>query len=214
MGIAAVGFFGTSTSRLRRGATMVSGATRLAYAHATATSKTVRLIFNFGTSTIRMEETKDRHLMKDPLLFDAANEAEAEALAASDATTLRTPPASFDAVNLRKASGMRWGRDEEEDEDNPELELPRDIQFWQIDVEHQAEPVNEGLAYLYFFPGGQTENASIQLRIANTDPDSKTGFLSVLVSPLTGKVNILGGRVDAPKPRDDIEASEVEDPGR
>lgn len=214
MGIVMTGFVGTSSARLRQGTTRVAGSIRVAYARATATSKVVRLVFDFEGSTIAMEETRDRHtLKKDPLGGDAASAAEDLAKDAAEASSLRTPPAMFEAVDLRKASGIR-AEDDESDAEAPPLPLPRNIQFWQVDVEHQQVPVREGKAFLYFFPGGQTENASIQLAIAGTEESDKTGFMSVVVSPLTGKAKILGGRVEAFKPVTDQEASEVEDPGR
>ncbi len=211
--ITVVGFYGTSSARLRQGTVRVAGVVRVAYAYATSSSKVVRLVFDFGAGTITMEETRDRHLLKhDPLGGDAANEAEAEALEAADAAKVRTPPSMFTPVDPRVASGIK--PDEEQDPDDFSIHLPSGIQLWQVDVEHQDEPIREGKAYVYFFPGGQTENAAIQLRVAGTEEDSKTGFMTILVSPLTGKTNIVAGRQYAPKPRDENEASELEDPGR
>lgn len=207
--------FSTSSARLRRGATIVAGSVRTAYTHATASAKVVRLVFDIGTQTISLEETRDRHLLKhDTFGGDAADDAQAEAYGAADASSVRSPPSAFTQLNLREMSGMRSGKKEElADEDEP-VQLPEDIQFWAIDVEHQALPITEGKAYLYFFPGGQTENASIQLRVSNAGDDQRSGYMTVLVSPLTGKASIQLGRVDAPKPRDDIEASELQDPGK
>ncbi|NUP06139.1 MAG: prepilin-type cleavage/methylation domain-containing protein [Polyangiaceae bacterium] len=216
LGITITSFVGTSSARLRQASTRVAGAVRVAYARATASGKVTRLVFDFGNSSIQMEETLDRHtLKKDTLGGDAASEAQLEAKDAAGASELRAPPATFEPVDLRKGSGVKVEDEEDgDDEAVKPVPLPRGIQFWQIDVEHQAEPVRDGKAYLYFFPGGQTENASVQLRIANTEEGDKTGFMSVIVSPLTGKAKILAGRADAPKPRDESEASEVEDPGR
>ena len=57
-------------------------------------------------------------------------------------------------------------------------------------VSHQPERYVAGKAFLYFWPSGLTENAAIHL--AQGD-DVNT----LLVSPLTGKVRIVSGRVDA-----------------
>ena len=37
--------------------------------------------------------------------------------------------------------------------------------------------------------------------------------MTVIVAPLTGKTRIKRGRADLSKPRSDLEASELEDPG-
>jgi general secretion pathway protein H len=63
------------------------------------------------------------------------------------------------------------------------------------------------------FPGGQTESAAIQLRVSNASEDDASGFMTVLVSPLTGKTSIKKGRVELPANRSEEEASEREDPG-
>jgi general secretion pathway protein H len=67
--------------------------------------------------------------------------------------------------------------------------------------------------YLYFFPGGQTERAAIQLQKSNLDDVADSDVITILVSPLTGKVDIRGGPFDMLRPRDDSEASEREDSG-
>ena len=218
MGIAISSLSGSGSAQLRQASTRVAAAVRVAYARATAAGRVVRLVFDFGGSTIAMEETPDRHtIKKGSLSGDAADTAEDLARDAAGASAVRAPPATFEPVDLRRGAGVRT-RDEEEaqdDDDKPTpVALPSKIQFWQIDVEHQPVPVRDGKAFLYFFPGGQTENASIQLRIAGLTEEDKTGFMTILVSPLTGKAKILGGRADAPKPLDESDASEVEDPGR
>lgn len=218
MGIAITGFGGSGSAQLRQATTRVAAAVRVAYARSTAAGRVVRLVFDFGSSTIAMEETPDRHtIKKGSLSGDAADSAEELARDAAGASAVRAPKSQFQPIDLRKGAGVRLRDDEEasDDEGNAKpVPLPSKVQFWQIDVEHQPQPVRDGKAYLYFFPGGQTENASIQLRIANASEDDKTGFLTVLVSPLTGKAKIVGGRANAPKPLDDKDASEVEDPGR
>lgn len=190
--------FGAVTSaRLKRGATQIAGASRIAYAHSTAVSKPVRLVFDFEDSKIFLEEAEGRHLIQRDSTggADPANEAEQAALDAQDAATMRAPRSGFTATST-------IGFPEEG------IELPNGIRFWQIDIAHQEQPIREGRAYLYFFPGGQTENASIQLRVSNADEDDTSGYMSVLIAPLTGKTRVEKGRVDAPRPRDDAEASE------
>jgi general secretion pathway protein H len=74
--------------------------------------------------------------------------------------------------------------------DIPRTQLGGSVRFLDIWVQHQPERYTGGKAYLYFWPSGLTERAAIHL--AQGD-DVNT----LLVSPLSGKVRIVSGRVDA-----------------
>jgi len=74
--------------------------------------------------------------------------------------------------------------------DIPKTTLGSSVRFAAVWISHQPERYVAGKAFLYFWPSGLTETASIQL--AQGD-DVNT----LLVAPLTGKVRIAGGRVDA-----------------
>jgi general secretion pathway protein H len=88
--------------------------------------------------------------------------------------------------------------------------LPSGIRFLQIETEHSDEAEVTGRAYLYFWPGGQTERASVQLtKAAGTDRTADAAdTLSVVIQPLTGKADIKGGKMPMPRPRTPYEASE------
>jgi len=199
MGVAIAGFGGGSSARLKHGTTKIAGAVRIAYAHSTAVSNVVRLTFDFNESKIYLEEAEGRHFLRNDA-SGGSEEIEAEAQSNAKAAELRAPKASFKVVST-------MGIPEEG------IELPSGINFWQVDTGHQPEPKREGKAYLYFFPGGQTETAAIQLRIGNATEEDTSDFMTVTVSPLTGKSHIHKGRVDALKPLDEDQASDTEDPG-
>jgi general secretion pathway protein H len=91
--------------------------------------------------------------------------------------------------------------------------LGEDIYFKQVEVGHQDEPVVEERAYIYFWPGGQTEVAAVQLQKGNVDEVDDRDVSTVLVSPLTGKVSVKSGPIDMPKPTKDGDISEREDSG-
>ena len=73
--------------------------------------------------------------------------------------------------------------------------LERDIKFREVQTAHDDEPRTKGRAYLYFWPGGQTERASIHAR-KKSDSDGDT--MTLLVAPLTGKVTVKNGPVAMP----------------
>lgn len=78
--------------------------------------------------------------------------------------------------------------------DIPRTELGKSVRFTDVWVQHQPERYSSGKAFLYFWSSGLTEEASIHL--AQGDD-----VFSLLVSPLTGKVKVVGERVDAPGQR-------------
>ena len=74
-------------------------------------------------------------------------------------------------------------------------------------TEHDEEPLREGRAYIYFWPGGTTERAIVQLKKAG----DKEAALTVTLSPLTGRAKIEKGGAEFPEPRGvDQEYSERE----
>ena len=71
------------------------------------------------------------------------------------------------------------------------------MSFVSIQTSHREYPVEEGRAALYFFPGGLTELAVIQIR------DEDDYVHSVEVHPLTGRCTIHDVPYEAPTDPDD-----------
>ena len=78
--------------------------------------------------------------------------------------------------------------------DIPKTDLGGSVKFTDVWVQHQHERYTTGKSFLYFWSSGLTEDASIHL--AQGDD-----LYSLIVSPLTGRVKIVGDRVDAPGQR-------------
>src|ERR1700682_517365 len=74
--------------------------------------------------------------------------------------------------------------------DIPKTDLGGSVKFTDVWVQHQPERYTTGKSFLYFWSSGLTEEASIHL--AQGDD-----LYSLIVSPLTGRVKIVGDRVDA-----------------
>lgn len=64
---------------------------------------------------------------------------------------------------------------------NKEVKLFPGIRFRDIYVEHQADRIEEGVAYLYFFPNGHSEKAVINIE------NDEGEVYSIDVAPLSGK---------------------------
>ena len=68
------------------------------------------------------------------------------------------------------------------------------MKFADVWVQHQPERYTAGRSFIYFWSSGLTEEASIHLEQSGDE-------YSLLVSPLTGRVKVVGARVDAPGQR-------------
>jgi general secretion pathway protein H len=201
-------FFGTgafSGSRLRGAAGLVVSGVRIGTTRANSTGRPVRLVFDLDQKRIMLEEATGSVMLREreesaSAGAQAATEAEQKAVAEAE-RILEGPKAARAQFKPVKQFGF--------DADNPSLgrELGRDIEYRHVQTEHDEQPRSEGRAYLYFFPGGGTERAVIQLRRNEQDEG-----LTVLVSALTGRARIERGRVELPEPRSDGEFSEREEP--
>lgn len=197
-----------SSSRLRHSSTMIVGAIRVAFSRATSSSKTVRLVMDFTENEIWLEEGDQPHLVQSKDTSGtggaaAATEAERHALEESGRilkgpTAPRTAFKEIDAMGMVASSPGKGHKP-----------LERGVKFRRVHVAHDEEPRTEGRAYLYFWSGGQTERAAIQLKVGEGDDESNT--VTLIVAPLTGKVTVKNGAVDLPEPRDDKEASDREE---
>ncbi len=207
MGLTMLGGGLANGARLRRSATMISAAIRVAYGHANAISKPVRLVFDIDANTVSIEEASgDLALARNDKTGGAAAATEAEKKAVEEAEQIlkgpRPPRPTFKPTRA-------FGFNPEKGQTGKELE--KNIRFLQVETGHQEEAVLQGRAYLYFWPGGQTERAAVQLRTSGSDAEAD--MMTILVSPLTGKAELKRGRVTMPRPRDDIEESERGDTG-
>src|ERR1700722_13641962 len=196
--------------RLKHTATMIAGAVRVGFMRATATSKSQRLVFDMDESKVWLEESALPMLVQSKDASptggaDPATEFERRALEENDRILKgpRPPRPLFKPVQslgFSDGSGAKGPRP-----------IDRGITFREIQALHDDLPRISGRAYLYFWPGGQTEPANIQVRIGLSKDAGDT--LTLVVSPLTGKVTVKNGPVPFVLPLDDKAASDREDRG-
>jgi general secretion pathway protein H len=198
------------SARLKRSATMMTSAVKVAFTRATATSKNLRIVFDLDKQQLWIEESDIPMLVQTKDIAgtggaDPVTDLEKAAVAQAE-DVIKGPPIPkphfhpIEQLGFGDVEGGKGGKP-----------LSRGIAFRSVQTTHDDEPKTSGRAYLYFWPEGLTERASIQLRVGTSDDDSET--LSVMVSPLTGRVTIKAGSVDLVKPTDDQTASEREDNG-
>jgi general secretion pathway protein H len=188
------------SSRLRRSATMIASAVKVAYTRATATSRSLRLVLDLDEQKIWLEEGDTPMLVrsKDTSATGGADpitQAEQAALT-EGAQIVKGPPVprphfhSIDAYGFGVLESGKGGKP-----------LQRDITFRSVQTTHDDTARTSGRAYLYFWPAGRTERAVIQLRVHQSAEESEQ--VTVLVAPITGKVAIKPGAVDLEIPTDD-----------
>ena len=206
-GMAMMGGSVADGARLKHSAVMIAGAVRIAYGHANATSKVVRLVFDMDERTVSIEEASgDLKVTRNDVTGGAAAATEAEKKATEEADAILKGPRTA-RPTFQKVKTMGW----DPDKDKSGRELEKNILILQVETGHQDEAQKKGRAYLYFWPGGQTETASVQIAKGDLPTDNDT--MTLLVHPLTGKVTILAGAKQLPLPLTPEDASEREDKG-
>jgi general secretion pathway protein H len=194
-----------SGTRMRSAGALIMSSVRMGVTRANSIGRPVRLVFDLDNDTLLLEETRGRMLRvkghDEGAKAGAQAATEMEQQAAEYARDIvqgpRAPEAAFSPSPPFVSTG--------EDAANGR-ELGRDIRFLQVQTEHDTEPLTEGRAYLYFWPGGGTERAAIQI----TRPGDHTG-LTVLVSALTGRAKLARGRIELEEARRDGDLSEREE---
>ena len=199
-------------ARLREATTFLTSAIHVAYLHANSTSRPTRLALDFSKRTITLEETEGRFYVAHDRAGGAAgaNDLEKEALAAGEDIIegVHAPRPEFHAVQHSALDAVARARETDQQAGNTASgkDLPSGIYFRQVEVAHEEDAVTSDQVYLYFWPGGQTERAAIQLQLGEQAPHGDV--MTVSVAPLTGQVTIDNGPVEMRRPRTDAEASE------
>lgn len=189
-----------SGARERGACTLLVSAVRKGIAHANASGRPVRLAMNLDEARIQLEEASSSKVVRDnPNTVDLRARAkwlEREVRREAEESLGGDPNAgpSFAVLSVLGEDGKEAGR-----------ELGTGVRFRLVQTDRDPDPITEGVAYLYFWPGGVTEHAVIQVGTGQDDG------LTVRVSALTGRASIERGRVGLPEPRRDGEYSEREE---
>jgi general secretion pathway protein H len=192
-------------SRVKAAATLIVSGVRYGLSRANATGKPARLVLDFDKQQLSIEEASSSLMLRergsDPSAGAMpATSAEAKARAEAE-RIVEGPRAARPAFSkLADVSGpiedLSDGR-----------ALGEGVELVRVRTEHDEDDVQEGRAYIYFWPGGTTERAIVQLKKAG----DREAALTVVLSPLTGRAKIEKGAVDFPEPRGDEELSEREE---
>ncbi|HXX67782.1 MAG TPA: prepilin-type N-terminal cleavage/methylation domain-containing protein [Polyangiaceae bacterium] len=208
-GVAVMGSMQLPSARLRGSVTMITSAIKVAFTRATATSKTVRLVMDLDRRAIWLEESSAPMLVQSKDKSPAAGAdpvTAAERAALEDGEKLLKGP-QIPRPRFKPIKSVGFGDSVASKGGRP---LGRGVSFRSVQTAHDDTVRKEGRAYLYFWPGGLTERASIQLHIGE-GADETT--LTLAVAPLTGKVTVKAGAAELELPTDDTTASDRTDNG-
>lgn len=196
---ATLGLASLTRANLRSSAVMVAAAVRTGYTRAITQGHPVRMVLDMEGRKIWLEETEDRLVLsRDPDDASAgSNAGGAEEGAEGEAVPAPAPASGFQlgatdfkvgessapryrGAHFQKIEGKRF----------EPRELPGGTRLVAVYTAHTQGRQEEGTQYLFFWPGGMTERAVIQV----ADADGTT--FSVVVHPLTGKTRIEGVPVE------------------
>lgn len=198
-GGAIVGFRSLVRSEIRSTATKLAAAIRYSYDRAISTGAYYRLHINFEDNTYRLEKADARVLLntterasrdgrgEDRDIADRrAQEDEQNGQVSGVSPELLPPPSprrpKFAAYVDSQLKPVRLSR----------------ARILSVLTPRQNEAYRSGHAYLHFFPDGHTERALIHVGPDAENPSDDEQF-SLLVHALTGRVEVLPGRMAAPR---------------
>jgi general secretion pathway protein H len=192
---------------------MIAGAVRVSFLRASATAKSQRIVFDMDErgNAMWIEESDLPMLVQSKDTTgtggaQASTELEKKALEENERILKGPHPPRPMFHPIKAELGFSDGTGAK----GPRF-LDRGITFREIQSLHDDTPRTTGRAYLYFWPGGQTEPSNIQIRIGHSEDPGDT--LTLVVAPLTGKVTVKNGPVSFVLPVDDHAASEREEKG-
>jgi general secretion pathway protein H len=182
-------------SRVKNAATLVMSSVRFGLTRANATGRPTRLVIDFDKKQLSIEEASNSLMLREKGKdqtggADAATVAETKARTEAERIVEGPHAARPHFTKLSNVHGaiedLASGR-----------ALGQGVEIVGVRTEHDEEVIKEGRAYLYFWPGGTTERAIVQLK----KEGDKEASLTVVVSPLTGRAKVEKGAVDYPEPR-------------
>jgi len=157
-------------TNLKTTASQLAGIIRFAYDLSIVEQKTYRLVFDFSKNAYFLEVSNGN----EEVLLESSDE--------------EKPFSLLSESEKKKASGFQAYPG---DLGKPQL-LPNNLKIENIyDVQRKVEQ-NTEVAYLYFFPQGQTQELIIRLN----GEKGKTGFYSLWINPINGKCKIEGRYVE------------------
>jgi len=198
VGSATAGIRSLAKTDLRHSAAKMAGAVRYLFDRASTTGKVHRLVLDMDKGSYWAEVSDDRFIMAGGRETEESRQKEAAKLAkeAEDAKKRADEKVGLEAMQARykpeefRPRRARFGAFKEMAIRPVDLNGAR---IADVFTPRLAEPLDVGQGYIYFFPLGMTEAAIVHL----TDKKREV-FYSLVVHPLTGRVQIKNSYVEPP----------------
>jgi general secretion pathway protein H len=197
-GAAIFGLRSAGKTGLRGNATQLGSAIRYCYDRAITTNSYYRMVLDFDGNTYWAERSDDRMLLgrekeKSPGKGQAFDQETADKdrdkQVADDDERMRERGQGLGIALEPPPHPKRAKFQTFNDAAIKKMSLGKDVRLFDVYTPRQREPYKKGKAYLYFFPDGHTERALIHL----SEGDN---FFSLMVSPLTGRVDVKSGKLE------------------
>lgn len=190
------GLRAVNKSDLRSACSKIVAASRFSYSRAVTQGNTVRMLFDFRTGTMAVEETDVAVALTNPEAENADEEAEVvDPWAAAEARLSGT----FKTEGHTSPFTVISGRDGSPRDKYKAEELAGGVSLRKLITPHEPDARTEGQGAIYFFPGGMGERAVVQLAQGDT-------VYSVAIHPLTGAAQVY----DYAYEPEDLSASDLE----
>lgn len=180
-------------SQLRSSCSKLIAATRYAYNRAVVNGVTTRISFTLPADSFSIEEAHGRIVLAraddERRVGDGegpVGSAGVDPWKAAEARIQETYKPNLGAspfAPIGSGSQMADGSEAKPSRFS-NVPLGRGVKIVRLIAPHEVDPVDEGENAIYFFPGGQTEHAVIQLS------DGGETVYSIEVHPLTGRVTL------------------------
>jgi general secretion pathway protein H len=165
----------------RQSAGELAGSMRALFDTAALRHATCRMVLDLGERAWWAECAPGRTgIARDP-------ERTPDRPALTDAELEERFPEERDADVRRLLAGTKFGV--YEDRLVKKRELPGRTAFGEVRVEGRRGAITEGLAYVYFFPGGQAQRAYVPV----VDGDN---VYTIVLEPFTGRARVVAGPVE------------------
>ena len=207
IGLGTRGFRALAKSDLRSSSAQLSGAIRYLFDRASTTGKIHRLVFDLGEGKYWAEVSDDRFFVpreaetQQALRLREEKEAEQEEVEkkkAEDKAKLAERTGASSAFDLSKLEvgdftpkRARFAAFKTVALKPVEL---KKVKLYSVYTPRVTDEITTGRAYLYFFPLGQTESAIVTL-----SDKKEEAFYSLIVHPITGRIQIKSERVEPPQ---------------
>ena len=191
-------------ARLKESANTIGGAIRDTYARTALLGRSTRLVLDLEQQAWWVEESEGVARVKPTKLL-----ADRDGKVALDPKDERIADIDEGTTDLKEQAKVQiltgpafkpvegeWGQAQK---------LPTDVRFKKVWVEHLDDKVGRGIAALYFYPGGHTEEALITLTDAAVGDDDPQGgdTLTLEVAGLTGEVYVVNDEPRVPTLEED-----------